>query len=107
MNEHVIVADYRQETLFLHTDSSAWTETIRYLTPEILALFRDELPGIRTVRIKNPPVRPPVQAARRVTAVSPDTAKAIRQTADEITDAPLRSVLLRIADKLLAGSWRE
>ena len=56
LNKHVIIADYQQKTLVFHADSAAWATKLRYRTPEILRLFRDDLPGIRTIRIKNPPV---------------------------------------------------
>lgn len=100
LNEHVIVADYRQDTLVIHTDSSAWAERTRYRTPDILVLFKDDLPGIRTVRIKNPPVEEPIQVSRRPVNVSHDTVEAIREVAGRIADPPLRAVLLRIADNL-------
>lgn len=100
LNEHVIIADYRENTLVIHTDGSAWAERTRYRTPDILVLFKDDLPGIRTVRIKNPPVEAPLQVSRRPVKVSHDTVEAIRQVADRIADPPLRAVLLRIADSL-------
>ena len=104
LNKHVIVADYRQKTLIFHADSAAWATKLRYLTPELLRLFRDDLPGLRSIRIKNLPVETTVQKTRRAARASPDTVDAIRQVADRITDSPLRSVLLRIADKLFNGT---
>ena len=101
LNEHVIIADYRRKTLVFHADSAAWATKLRYRTPEILGLFKDDLPGVRTIRIKNPPVETRAQAMRRAAGASPDTVDAIRQVADRIADPPLRSALLRIADKLL------
>ena len=100
LNEHVIIADYKQKTLVFHADSAAWATKLRYRTPEILGLFKDDLPGIRTIRIKNPPVETRVQTTRRAAGASAETVDGIRQVADRITDPPLRAVLLRIADKL-------
>ena len=100
LNKHVIIADYRQKTLVLHTDSAAWATKLRYRTPELLALFRDDLPGLRSIRIKNPPVETTVEKTRHAAKASPDTVDTIRQVADRITEPPLRSVLLRIADRL-------
>ena len=100
LNEHVIIADYRQETLVFHADSAAWATKLRYRTPEILKLFRNDLPGIRTIRIKNPPVETREQATRHAARASSDTVDTIRQVAGRIDDPPLRSALLRIADRL-------
>ena len=101
LNEHVIIADYRQKTLVFHADSAAWATKLRYRSPEILRLFRDDLPGIRTIRIKNPPVETRALKTRRAAGASSDTVDAIRQVADRMDDPPLRSALLRIADRLL------
>ena len=101
LNEHVIIADYRQKTLVFHADSAAWATKLRYRSPEILRLFRDDLPGIRTIRIKNPPVETRTLKTRRAAGASSDTVDAIRQVADRMDDPPLRSALLRIADRLL------
>ena len=100
LNEHVIIADYRQKTLVFHADSAAWATKLRYRTPEILKLFRNDLPGIRTIRIKNPPVETREQATRHAARASSETVDTIRQVAGRIDDPPLRSALLRIADKL-------
>lgn len=100
LNEHVIIADYRQKTLVFHADSAAWATKLRYRTPEILKLFRNDLPGIRTIRIKNPPAETREQATRHAARASSDTVDTIRQVAGRIDDPPLRSALLRIADKL-------
>ena len=100
LNEHVIIADYRRKTLVFHADSAAWATKLRYRTPDILELFKDDLPGIRTIRIKNPPVETRVQATRRAAGASAGTVDTIRQVADRITDPPLRAALLKIADRL-------
>ena len=101
LNEHVIIADYRQKTLVFHADSAAWATKLRYRTPEILKLFRNDLPGIRTIRIKNPPVETRERATRHAARASSDTVATIREVAGRIDDPPLRSALLRIADRLL------
>ena len=99
--EHVAVADYRQNTLVLHTDNAAWAAKLRYGTPEILTAFKGDLPGIRTVRIKVMPTGMLMRIPRRAVKVSPGTAEGIRQAADQIADTALRSALHSIADKLV------
>lgn len=101
LNQHVVVADYRQKTLVLHTDSAAWAAKLRYNTPDILAAFKGDLPGIRTIRIKVVPTDTLVKASRHTAKVSPDTANGIREIADQIEDTALRSTLHSIADKLV------
>ncbi len=98
--EHVAVADYRQNTLVLHTDSAAWAAKLRYRTPEILAAFKGDLPGIRTVRIKVVPTAMLMRIPRRALKVSAGTAEGIRQAADQIADPALRSTLHSIARNL-------
>ena len=101
LNEHVTVADYRKKTLVLLTDSATWAARLRYITPDILTNLKDDLPGIRTIRIKIVPPEPVEQASRRAVKVSPDTAYGIREVADKIPDNDLRSVLHGIAKNLL------
>lgn len=101
LNQHVVVADYQQKTLVLHTDSAAWAAKLRYNTPDILTAFKGDLPGIRTIRIKVVPTDTLVKASRHTAKVSPDTAGGIRQVADQIEDTALRSTLHSIADKLV------
>ena len=97
LGQHVVVADYRQKTLVLHTDSAAWAAKLRYGTPEILTAFKGDLPGLRTVRIKVIPSGTLARTARRARKVSPRTARGIRQAADQIADSALRSTLHSIA----------
>ena len=101
LNEHVTVADYRKKTLVLLTDSATWAARLRYITPDILTNLKDDLPGIRTIRIKIVPPDPVEQTSRRAVKVSPDTVYGIREVADKIPDNDLRSVLHGIAKNLL------
>lgn len=100
LDKHVVVADYQQKTLVLHTDSAAWAAKLRYNTPDILAAFKGDLPGIRTIRIKVAPTGTLVRASRHTAKVSADTASGIREVADQIEDTALRSTLHSIADKV-------
>ena len=101
LNQHVVVADYQQKTLVLHTDSAAWAAKLRYITPDILTAFKGDLPGIRTIRIKVAPADTPTRTSRQTAKVSADTANGIRQVADQIEDTALRSTLHSIAGKLV------
>ena len=101
LHEHVVVADYQQKTLILHTDSAAWAAKLRYKTPDILKVFKSDLPELRTIRIKVAPSIPQNRSSRQAEQISPDTAHAIRQVADKIGDKALRSTLYSIADSAL------
>ena len=101
LDQHVTVADYRQQTLVLHTDSAAWAARLRYRTPDVLKVFKSAIPGIRTIRIKVAPPAAPERAPRRAQPISADSAGAIRQVADKIGDTALRTALYNIANNTL------
>ena len=100
LNKHVIVADYQQKTLVLHTDSASWAARLRYVTPDLLTVFKGDLPGIRTIRIKVMLPDPQNQTSLKAAKVSSVTAHGIRQVADETGDPALRSTLQSIAGNL-------
>ena len=97
LNQHVTVADYQQKTLVLHTDSPAWAAKLRFKTPDILVVLKNDLTDIQTIRIKVIPTNPATTKPPPSTKISPDTANLIRQVADNIPDTALRSVLFNIA----------
>ena len=101
LNKHVVVADYQQKTLVLHTNSASWAARLRYMAPEILSFFQADMPGLSTIRVKVVLPDPPHQTSLRPVTVSPDTVDGIRQVADKIADPALRSTLSGIAKKLL------
>ena len=101
LNQHVIVADYLQKTLVLHTDNPAWAAKLRFKTPDILAFLKHDLTDVQTIRIKVIPVSPTTTKPRPVTKISMDTANLIRQVADNIPDPALRSVLCNIAKNIV------
>lgn len=104
LNNHVTVADYQKKTLVLHTDSAAWAAKLRYRTPAVLKVFKNDLPGIRTIRIKVVPSAPLNQASHQAEQITPETACAIRQMADKIEDTALRSALYSIAENALTAT---
>ena len=107
LNQHVVVADYRQQTLVLHADSAAWTTRLRYRTRELLAVFKTELPELCTIHIKNRHPAPSRQPTRQAARVTPKAASALRAAADGIADPSLRRALLKIAATATACSATE
>ncbi|HEB81937.1 MAG TPA: DUF721 domain-containing protein [Gammaproteobacteria bacterium] len=118
---HVEVANIRQQSLMLITDSPVWTTRLRQLSPKILAFIRDNIPdtqGIHHVQIST---RYP--AAKTAVAVTPDkkrmqnastektqpaisqkTARLLSQSADSIQHHALKNALLKLARHAAKGS---
>ena len=100
LNTHCKVANYANDTIILHSESSAWATKLRYNTPAILDYLRKEchLDALKTIRIKVNPVASIKQPtpARRLT-LSPSSAVFITQVANTIVDEDLRLSLLKIA----------
>ncbi|MDM8566697.1 DUF721 domain-containing protein [Candidatus Halobeggiatoa sp. HSG11] len=44
LNQHCHVANWREKTLIVHTDSSLWATRLRYMTPFLIARWQKELP---------------------------------------------------------------
>lgn len=107
LNQHVVVADYQQQTLVLHADSAAWTTRLRYRTRELLAVFKTDLPELCTIHIKNRPPAPSRRTTRQAARVSTAAAGALRAAADGIADPSLRAALLKIAGTATACSATE
>ena len=70
---------------------------MRFKTPDILVVLKNDLTDIQTIRIKVIPTNPATTKPPPSTKISPDTANLIRQVADNIPDTALRSVLFNIA----------
>lgn len=43
LNQHCHVANWRETTLIVHTDSSLWATRLRYMTPFLIASWQKEL----------------------------------------------------------------
>ncbi len=57
LSQHCHVANWREKTLIVHTDSSLWATRLRYMTPFLIAKWQKELsmPTINKIIVK---VRP-------------------------------------------------
>ena len=99
INQHITVANCRQEMLTLHTDSPAWAAKLRFRTPDILAIINNKchMTDIQTIRIKVMPVSLTNTNTRSATKMSSHTANFIREVADNISDVALRSSLYNIS----------
>ncbi|MDM8568654.1 DUF721 domain-containing protein [Thiotrichales bacterium HSG1] len=43
LSKHCYVANWREKTLIVHTDSSLWATRLRYMTPFLIAKWQKEL----------------------------------------------------------------
>lgn len=99
LQEHVRVANVRQNTLYLHVDNSAWASRVRFLIPQLLACCRQHqtLNGIRRIQIK-------VQAFSNIPKVPPskprlsaNNAELLHVHAQLSQYEPLKKALLKLA----------
>lgn len=58
LQQHCCIANLRNTTLVVHTDSSLWATRLRYLTPELLYRWQQEksMPTINKIEIKIRPL---------------------------------------------------
>ncbi len=100
---HYHVANIRNGTLVIMTDSPVWTTRIRQLGPRILAALRKQtrhnLVHIRAFSRpgQSPTVKPPTPARTRHEPISARSSQLITQTASYIDNDELRDALLKLA----------
>ncbi len=101
--DHVSLANIRQQTLVLITDSAAWASRARYFSPQLLQKLHNNshiFGDIRKIEIQ---VRPAAQnrAARTPLArhISDSAAECLSATADTIENAELKAALNRLAGR--------
>jgi len=58
LQQHCYIANLRNNTLVVHTDSSLWATRLRYLTPELLYRWQQEksMPTIDKIEIRIRPL---------------------------------------------------
>lgn len=101
LGEHCKLADTRDETALVYTDSSAWAVKIRYEEAYILEILRSlgEAAPLTRIRVKiiPPPVPPPPPRPRAPLRLSATGAAIIHQAAQDINDPALQAALRRLA----------
>lgn len=103
---HCQLANIRNNTLILATDSSAWATRIRYMAPQLIQKLKGnkQLSGIDTVHvIITQPASPrdtslPVRRA----SMSESASECISQCAEGISDPQLSSALRHLAKRKTA-----
>ena len=100
---HYHVANIRDRTVVIMTDSPVWTTRLRQLSPRILTLLQNSgRKNLLHVRVFSRPsqavaVRPPQPAKKQPKRISPRSSRLIHQAASYIDDDKLRGALLRLA----------
>ena len=101
LNTHCSVANLTNDTLVLHSDSSAWAAKLRYNIPAILNYMQTEckLSSLKTIRIK---IKLPENSrqsgsVRKKAVMSKTSARYINQAAAVMSDDDLRLSLLKLA----------
>ena len=111
LNTHVQVANFKDGTLLLHVDASVWAGRLRFLTPQIVHIWQQEmadLPAIHQVKIKVRRVpRATDKPVVKPTPMSNETRKLLRDVAGTSTHPPLKAALKKLARKRATNKKRE
>ena len=100
---HFHVANIRDRTLVIITDSPVWTTRLRQLGPQILTLLqnsgRKNLLHIRVFSrpVQSSPARTPPVTKTAPRRISPQSCQLINQTASFVDDDGLRTALQNLA----------
>lgn len=97
---HVTIANLREQTVVITTDTPAWLTQLRYQAPAILSLLKT-LPGLghlQKVQFKIQPASnaPPAAPPRRA-KLSANSARLLKSTAISTADDELAEALYRLS----------
>lgn len=104
---HCRVANYRDKTLVIVTDSPVWSTRLRYELPRLRSELRrePELRELRDIRIRIAPTAVHIpQEPPRPRPISSQSAAILRTVAETIPDNRLRAALLRLSGHAPGGS---
>ena len=106
-HDHIKVANIRNNSLVLVTDSPVWTTRLRQLSSHILQTLKDnssKLPKTQIIHHIQIQTRyqaggkpPPRRIAKHRPLLSRNTARRLNQSADSIDDPQLKQALTRLA----------
>jgi len=95
LNQHICLANIREDTAVIMADSSAWLTRARYQGAEILQLLRQE-PGLAQLKKLHFKIQPLAQYPERPVSrpqLSENAAELLISTAKVIADPKLKSAL--------------
>ena len=102
LKTHCRVLSVRDETLVLAADSPVWAARLKFHSSQLVKqLNRQQTVKLRTVRIRVRPPEKQLVTERRNTPLKLgiNSATALRQAADSVSDPDLKSALLRLTNR--------
>ena len=102
LKTHCRVLSVRDQTLVLAADSPVWAARLKFHSSQLVKqLNRQQTVKLRTVRIRVRPPEKQLVTERRNTPLKLgiNSATALRQAADSVSDPDLKSALLRLANR--------
>lgn len=108
LSEHITVANLRDSTAIIVTDSPAWLSKIRYLAPIILEVLKVQpgLSNLSNIEFKVQPSGDPMTATHesRQINLSTNSSRVLESAASGISDPELADALRRLSQKGKAHS---
>jgi hypothetical protein len=102
LRAHCRLLAIREDTLVLAADSPVWAARLRFHAPQLVKqLSISQTMKLRTVRIRvRPPERIiPVESRKTMPKRSKNSTAALQQLAETVSDAGLKTALLRLANR--------
>lgn len=96
LRAHCKIANLRQQHLIIHVDSSIWANQLRYLLPDLLAQWQQQV-EITTVKIKIALNYHISYEIKRPLLPSAQSRELLLQTAENTNHSKLKQVLLDLA----------
>ena len=103
LQPHCHVLSLHDRVLVLAADSPVWAARLRFHAPKLVKqLSRQQMVAVRTIRVR---VRPPEKTITSAGKPAPDQkqghlrAAALKQAAQTVSDARLKSALLRLSSR--------
>lgn len=97
--EHCWLSNYRNGTLYLQTDSSAWGSRLRMQQRAIIQQLKKTttFAALQNIKVSIQPRYTTQTAPRTVKPISSENAQQLFETAEETEDPALKAALMRLA----------
>lgn len=100
LDQHCLAVQLKERKMLIYTDSSAWASRLRFHSRELSRDLATNGVPIQKITVRVSPQSPGRRTApRRMNSLSPENARIIRQTAEDICDPGLSAALSRLARK--------
>lgn len=103
LSQHIALANLRVDTAIIVADSPAWLSKIRYLSPLILQILKQQhgLEHLINIEFKVQPPGEPIDVAQKARQINLSTSstEALEGAADGISDPELADALRRLSQR--------